>query len=145
MGNGAILMAMDNRTRLIGAIRSTPYVLAILCSILSLYEGLPEALSPFEGTYYYERILYYFMFFLLICSVFAKGVVRSVLVLISCASIFSTDLAGLFRRLRHVPIRPPDGGPIYMEVWIQIALVGLFFVVLVIEAAMLIRSRADQP
>lgn len=135
---------MENRTRLFRAALSIPYALAILCSIITLFESLPETLRGFEGDYYYERMLSAFMYFLLICSVFAKRVLRSVLVLISCASIFSTDLAGLFKMLRHHPIRPPDGGPIYMEVWTQIALVGLFFVVLVIEAAMLIRSRADQ-
>lgn len=141
-------MAMKIRTRLFRAVPSIPYVLAILCSILSLALVLPQIWDPVEGAYFYENILDAFMFFLLVCSAFVKRAVRSVLVLISCASIFSTGLLALFERLREFPIPAPsgrDGGPIISDIWFDIVFLGLFFVVAVVEAVMLIRSRADQP
>jgi hypothetical protein len=138
---------MGNRTRLfIRVVRWTPYVLAILLAISYLILAGPQTWEPFEGSipFLYERIFYALMLLQLVGSAFAKGAVRSVLALISCASLFSTDLASFFRRLRDVPIRPPDGGPIYTEVWIQIAILGLFFVVVVIDAVRLMRSGADR-
>jgi hypothetical protein len=138
---------MDNRARLFRVVRWAPYVLAILLAISYLILAGPQTWRPFEGSipFLHERIFYAFMLFLLVGSAFAKGAVRSVLVLTSCASLFSTDLASFFRRVHDYPVRPPDGGPIYMNVWIDVAVLGLFLLVVIIEAAMLIRSRADQP
>lgn len=138
---------MGNRTRLFHVAQGTPYVLAILFAISYLILAGPQTWKPFEGSipFLYERTFYAFMSLLLVGSAFAKGTVRSVLVLISCVSLFSTDLVNFFKRLRDVPIRPPDGGPIYTEVWVVIATLSLFFIVVVIEAVRLIRSRADRP
>lgn len=139
---------MANRTRLFRAVRSIPYALAILFSILSLAMILPQIWDPPEGSRVYENVLYALIFFLLVCSAFAKRAMRSVLALISCTSIFSLALIALLERLRAFAMHVAsgqDGGPVLTDVWFDIVSLGLFFVVIVVEAVMLIRFRADQP
>lgn len=141
-------MVMENRTRLFRVVRSIPYALVILCSIMGLVSVLPQIWYPVDGSYYYENILSAFMWFLLLCSLVAKGAMRSVLILISCASIFSLGLIGLLGKLREFAIHGPElqgRGPIVTDVWFDIVFLGLFFTVVVVEAVMLIRFRADQP
>ena len=115
---------------------------------MGLVSVLPQIWDPAEGSYYYENMLSVFMWFLLVCSLLTKGAMRSVLILISCASIFSLGLIGLFGKLREFAIHGPElqgRGPIVTDVWFDIVFLGLFFVVVVIEAVLLVRFRADQP
>ena len=143
---------MVDRTRLFRAIRSIPYAMAILFSIISLVSFLLRPPEPFEGSYLHayvpDQFFYAFMFFLLAGSLFVKGVVRSVLVLICCTSIFSTGLIALFRRMHDFALHAASGeetGSIVIDLWIEIGAVGLFFLVVVIEAVTLVRSRPVQP
>jgi predicted signal transduction protein with EAL and GGDEF domain len=138
-------MAKENRIRLFRIVRFIPYGLAVLCSILALYESAPDAMRPFEGAYYYDKLIYVFMLMLMICSIFAKMELRSIFIIISGTSILSMDLVVFFKRLREYPIQPPDGGAIYLNVWIDSVWLGLLLIVVAIEATMLIRSRAVPP
>jgi hypothetical protein len=137
---------MEKRTRLLRAVRSIPYVAVILLAIVYLILIAPQGFKPFEGSipHLYEGLFYTLMSLILVGSAFAKGAVRSVLAIISCTSLFSTDLIGLFGTLRSIPTRARDGGPIPLSLWIAIGCLGLFLVVVVIEAVSLIRSRAEQ-
>jgi hypothetical protein len=146
VGNGTALMAMENRTRLFRVVRWIPYVLAILFAILHLILVLWQGFEPFEGSipYLYETVFYAFMSLMLVSSAFVKGAVRSVLTIISCTSVFSTSLISLLGTLRSIPARAHDGGPISIGLWIAIACLGLFFIVVAIEAVSLIRRQADR-
>ena len=137
---------MENRTRLFLVVRWIPYVLVVLLATAHLIFELPRAMTPFEGIipFLYEKKFNALLCLLVVGSAFAKGAVRSVLALTGCASLFSTGLFAFFRRVHEYPIRPPDGGPIYLNVWTDIAVLGLFLIVVVIEAAVLIRFRADR-
>lgn len=147
MGSDTVLMVIERRTRLLRTARWIPYVLVVLLAMAHLIFELPRAMTPFEGSipFLYEKTFNALLCLLVVGSVVAKGTARSVLALTGCASLFSTGLFAFFRRVHEYPIRPPDGGPIYLNVWTDIAVLGLFFLVMVIEAAILIRSRTNQP
>ena len=140
---------MGNRARLlVRIVRWIPYGLLVALAIWYLTQLLQE-FRPFEGSipFLYEKIFDVFIFYLLVSSVFSWGAVRSVIVLTSCASIFSRILLELFQLQRTIAINaPPDwNGETSFIPWRFAALVGLLLLVMVIEAVALIRSRRDQP
>lgn len=138
---------MDDRNRFRFSARSAPYFLAVVISIISLIMILPEILDPSEGSYFYENVFYACTFVLLLLSLLLNEAKRSVLAIISCTSIFSLGLVGLFGNwdAYTTDVTSAQGvSPIAIDAWFEIILLGLFLVVVVVESLSLTKHQEDR-